>query len=182
MGRVQNIRNRAQIRDQRILDLIATCKSTVTKLGFTIPKKLRFLSCKADHRAGLACYTDTTIVLSTFIFKESDEAICKIIYHEIGHIIAGPGVHHGPAWKKIVNKIGRATNLTIKRCYSAEDLPIHCKEARSASKYTFVCKGCGSEIHYNRRTEFVNTYNEIMFNGKPRWTCRSCGGTFELKK
>ena len=182
MGNVQNIRNRSDITDQHIAALIKECIEKVKSLNFSIPENLRFLECNAARRAGLACYTDTTIVLSRFIYKENDDAIRKIIYHEIGHIVAGPGVHHGPKWKNIVNKIGNATGLVITRCYKDSDMPVHAEERKSAYKFIFRCTGCGCEIHYNRRTEFVNTYNQTMSNGKPRWTCRRCQGVFEMIK
>lgn len=182
MGRIQNIRNRSLITNTHIQELIQECLSNVRDLNFVVPANLRFLECKAKHRAGLACYSDSTIILSSFIYKENDDAIRTVIYHEIGHIIAGPGVHHGPGWQKIVNKIGSAVGLSITRCYKLDDMPVHKVEIKSQWKYNFRCKKCGCELHYTKRTEFVNTYNQIMASGKPRWTCRQCGSTFELVK
>ena len=181
MGRVQNIRNREKITDRRILLLINECVENCKVMGFAIPKNIRFLQCKAIRRAGLACYRDNTIVLSTFIYKESDDAVRTIIYHEIGHLIAGSLAKHGPVWQKVVAKMSKATSLTITRCYSDADMPIHAEEKKKAWKYNFRCKGCGCELHYTRRTEFVNTYNEMLGN-KPRWTCTKCGHGFEMVK
>lgn len=177
MGKVLNIKNRSRITDPRILDLISECWDEVESLGFLIPSKLRFLQCRAARRAGLACYTDTTIVLSTFIYKESDDAIKTIIYHEIGHILAGPGTHHGPVWRRIVDKISKATGLTITRCYTNKDMPIHAEEKKKLYKFEFVCTGCGCHLHYMKATKFTKTYDEKIGDGY-RWTCRGCGGHF----
>ena len=178
---VQNIKNRAKITDLRILTLIKECVDTTKSMGFSLPTKLRFLECKAKRRAGLACYRDTTIVLSTFLYKERDTSVKSVIYHEIGHILAGSLAHHGPVWKKIVNKISAQTGIKITRCYSKEDMPVHSEEEKKTWKYSFRCKGCGAILHYHRTTEFVKTYNQ-MLGDKPRWTCTKCGHGFELLK
>lgn len=176
---MQNIKNRSIITNSRILLLIKECLDNTQAMGFKCPPNIRFLQCKAQRRAGLACHADSTIVLSSFIFKEKDEAIKSIIYHELGHIIAGPHAHHGPGWYKVVNKMSAVTGIKITRCYSEEDLPIHAEEKKKAWKFNFRCKGCGCMLHYYRRTDFVNTYNQILPSGNPRWTCTKCGGTFE---
>lgn len=178
---MQNVRNRAKITNQHVLSLIAECVSGTKEMGFKLPSKLKFLQCNAKRRAGLACYRDTVIVLSTFLFKESDNAIKTVIYHELGHIIAGPGTHHGPAWQRIVNHMSMVTALNITRCYSDSDLPVHAAEQKAKGyRYNFRCKGCGCELHYHKETKFVKTYDQILsYNGQPRWTCTRCGGTFE---
>lgn len=176
----RTMRQHAPITEPRILGLINECKAKITSIGFIIPANIKFFQCKAFRRAGLARYVDNSVILSTFIYKEKDDAIKAIIYHEIGHLIAGPRAHHGPEWLKVVNKISRATGIKITRCYSDADLPVHAEEKKLAWKYNFRCKDCGSVIHLTRRTEFVRTYNEILPSGSPRWTCARCGGTFEL--
>lgn len=178
---MKNVRNRCPITDKHILELIKECENTVRELGYHLPTNIKFLECKANRRAGLACYRDSTIVLSNFIFKEKDEAIKAVILHEFGHLIAGPYAHHGPLWKKVVNKISSATGISITRCYSTKDLPVHTEELQNKWKYHFRCKGCGLTVHYYRRTEFVKTYDQL-YNGKPRWYCRHCGQGFELIK
>lgn len=175
---MKNVRNRQPITDQHVLDLITECKNICAGLNYSLPGNLKFLQCKAFRRAGLACHADKTIVLSSFLFKESDNAIKTTILHEMGHIIAGPGVKHGPGWQKIVRKINASTGLHITRCYSDEDMPIHATAVAKSYKYTFQCRGCGLQLKYTRRSRFVDTYDEILYSGKPRWTCSHCGGTF----
>lgn len=179
MGRILNIRNREQITNPHILNLIKECLDNTKKMGFAIPSNLRFLQCEAKRRAGVACYRDTTIVLSTFIFKEQDPAIKSIIYHEIGHIVAGPGAKHGPVWKKVVNKMTRTTGIKITRLYSDADMPIHAVEKQRFYKYIFKCKDCGCIVRYTKMTSFVKTYDQEIAPGRPRWTCSRCGSTFE---
>ena len=180
---IQNIKNRKAITDKHILSLIKECLNTTKELNFSIPEKLRFLQCEAKRRAGVACYRDTTIVLSSFIFKENDNAIKSIILHEIGHIIAGPLAKHGPVWKNVVAKMSKKTGIKITRCYDESDLPIHAEEKKKLWRYNFRCTGCGLELHFMKETKFVRTYDEILeYANKPRWTCSCCGGTFEKIK
>ena len=180
---IQNIKNRSAITNSHILDLIKECLDATKAMEFKIPRKIRFLECSAKRRAGLACYKDTTIVLSTFIYKEKDDALRSIIYHEIGHIVAGPLAKHGPVWQRIVNKMSKITGIKITRCYSDSDMPIHAEEKKKAWKYNFRCKKCGAELHYMKETEFCKTYNDVLpFSGRPRWTCTHCHGTFEKIK
>lgn len=178
---MQNVRNRAKITDPRIQELIQECVKGTQEMGFKLPNTLKFLQCKAKRRAGLACYRGPTIVLSTFLYKEEDNAIKTVIYHELGHIIAGPGTHHGPIWQRIVNEMSMVTALNITRCYSDSDLPVHAVETKAVGyKYNFRCKRCGCELHYHKETKFVKTYDQILsYNGQPRWTCTKCGGSFE---
>ena len=178
---MKNIRNRKEISNPHIKRLIKDCLDTVKGIGFTVPDNLRFLECKAERRAGLACYTDTTIVLSTFIYKEDDAIVKTTILHEIAHILAGPGTHHGPVWQSIVKTINACTGYKITRCYKDSDMPIHASEKKERTyKFFFTCRGCGCKLRYMRETEFTRTYDEIMDNGKPRWTCRHCHNTFQL--
>lgn len=180
---IQNIRNRAEIKDPHVLALIKECVGKMKDLGYHVPTKLRFLQCKAKERAGLACYRDITIVLSTFIFEEEDNYVKQVIYHELGHIVAGPNTHHGPVWKTIMRKIEKATNLTLERCYSPDQMPKHsAAKKQKEPKYRFRCTKCGKEIFRDRLVKFVKTYDEKLPNGKPRWTCTHCGGSFEMIK
>lgn len=179
---MQNIKNRTKITNPRILELIKECVDNTKTMDFKLPRKIRFLQCEATRRAGLATYKDSTIVLSTFIYKETDEAIKSVIYHEIGHLIAGPLAHHGPVWQRVVNKMSQITGIKITRLYSDSDMPIHAEERKKAYKYIFRCKSCGCTCNYLRETVFTKTYDEKTLTGKPRWTCARCGGTFEKIK
>ena len=177
--RTQNIRNRMPITNPHALNLIRECKQVCEDLGFKVPKNLRFMQCEAKRRAGLACHDDKVIVLSSFVFKESDEAIKNTILHEMGHIIAGPGIKHGPVWQRIVEKMNQATGLHITRCYDDSEMPVHAAAIAKAYKYKFACEQCGQQLKYVKRSKFVDTYNEILPTGAPRWTCAVCGGTFK---
>lgn len=183
---IQNVRNRKPITDKRVLGLIQSCIQCCKELGYEVPNNLKFKKCKATQRAGLACYGDCTIVLSDFLWKESDKSIQEIIYHEIAHIIAGKGVHHGPAWQKIVNKINKANNMNISRLWGKENLPVHYAEIHSLNysgyKYSFRCTTCGQIIRFHRATKFTKSYDQYLGDHRPRWTCARCGGIFEKIK
>ena len=181
----QNIRNRAAITDPRILGLIQECVTNTENMGFEVPTMLRFLERKnAVHTAGTAHHRQKLIVLSSYIYKESDDSIKSVIYHELGHIIAGPLAKHGPIWKKIVGKMTEVTGIKISRTYDTEkDMPIHAAELRGLWKHVFRCKGCGVEFHFVKETKFCRTYNQLTPSGKPMWTCKKCGsGSFEKIK
>ena len=181
MARIQNVRNRAKITNPHILALIKECVDNTKAMGFSLPVNIRFLECMAVKRAGVACYRDSTIVLSTFIYKEADTSIKSVIYHEIGHLVAGPYAKHGPVWQRVVNKMTKVTGIKITRCYSDADMPLHAAERQKSWKYNFRCLGCGCELHYTKRTTFVQTYND-MIGDKHRWTCTHCGNHFEMVK
>ena len=182
MSNVQNIRNRKPITDARALKLIAECIEGVKALGYNVPE-IRFLQCKATRRAGLACHGDKTIVLSSWLFNESDKSAKRTIFHEIAHIVAGPGVKHGPGWQSIVRKINKTYDQNISRLYSDADMPVHAAARKQLNyKYIFVCEGCGCELHYRKATKFTRTYDEKLYNGSPRWTCTKCGHAFKLVK
>lgn len=179
----QNIRNRTAITEPRILTLIEECVTNTKNMGFAIPESLRFLERKNAKRvAGTAHHNPKIIALSRFIYKEKDDAIKAVIYHELAHIIAGPGVHHGPVWKNIANKMTKVTGIKITRLYDDEDMPVHTAEVSSLWKHVFRCKKCGSTVHYFRTTAFCKTFDQLLPSGKPRWTCTKCGSTFEKIK
>lgn len=185
---MQIAKNRHTITNSHILDLIQECKESVQRIGYHFPSDIRFLECKAKKRAGQASYTKKTIVLSTFIYKESDANIKNVILHEMAHHIAGPGTHHGPVWQGIAKTLNKALGCTITRCYSKATMPVHMEELKTQpvqrktpeTKWLFQCQGCGTILRYRKKTKFVSTYNEILPTGKRRWTCSRCGCGYNL--
>ena len=180
---IQRTRNKQAITNPHILELIQECVTNTKDMGFSLPSSLRFLERKNTKRsAGTAFCIKKVIVLSNFIYKEKDDAIKSVIYHELGHIIAGVGAHHGPVWKKIVNKMTKTTGIKIPRLYDEKTLPVHAAEKAALAKFVFRCKKCGGIMYYYKRSRFTDTYDELNKLGKPRWTCTCCGGTFEKIK
>lgn len=179
----QNIKNRATITDPHILQLIQECVTGTKSMGFELPDSLRFLERKNAARvAGTAYCGQKIIVLSKFIYKEKDDTIRSVIYHELGHIIAGPLAKHGPVWKKVVAKMANVTGIKITRVYTPEAMPVHAEEKAKACKFIFRCEKCGALVYRHKRSRFTDTYNELNSLGRPRWTCVKCGGTFEKIK
>ncbi len=66
---------------------------------------LRFSS--ARKRLG-ECRSEQRLILISRAHAATDSAeqITDTILHEIAHALAGPGVGHGPAWKRIARQIG----------------------------------------------------------------------------
>lgn len=179
----QNIKNRAAITDPHILKLVQECVTGTKSMGFELPESLRFLERKnATRVAGTAYCQQKIVVLSKFIYKEKDDTIRSVIYHELGHIIAGPLAKHGPIWKKVVAKMTNVTGIKITRVYTPESMPVHAEEKANASRFIFRCKGCGALVFRYKRSRFTDTYDALNSLGRPRWTCTKCGSTFERIK
>lgn len=180
-------RNRYAINNQRILKLIRQCTQDVQDWGFKLPKEITWYSASCKRRLGLASYTNNSITLSQFLFNESnDDNIKNTIYHELAHLIAGPHTHHGPAWQRVANEISTRSGLVISRLAHSEDYEyFQSQDYKDLYKYVFKCKQCGCTVKYQKRTRFVDTYNDtytIKGVEKPRWTCSCCGGTFQRIK
>lgn len=61
----------------------------------------------AKRRAGQCNYTERRITVSRYLAaKYTDDEIHQVLLHEVAHALAGPGVGHGPAWKRIAREIG----------------------------------------------------------------------------
>ena len=180
---IQKTRNKQAITNPHILELIQECVTNTKDMGFSLPSSLRFAERKnAKGLVGTASCVKKVIVLSNFIYKEKDDTIKSVIYHELGHIIAGAGAHHGPVWKKVVNKMTEVTGIKISRLYNDEMMPVHAAEKANIAKFIFRCKKCGGIVYYYKRARFTDTYDELNKLGNPRWTCTHCGGTFEKIK
>lgn len=181
-------KNRYQIKDKRMLTLINSCVKDMKSWGFKLPVPINWYSANCSKRLGQAVYLDNSITLSSFLFKESeDDNIRNTIYHELCHLVAGPGTHHGPKWKAVAKIVTEKTGLKIARLAESDKYDyFHSKEFLGKYKYNFKCKKCGIEVHYQKRTKFVNTYSDTYLdnqgNKKPRWVCSCCGGTFEKIK
>lgn len=177
---MKHTRNRQPITNPHILELIDECLKITEQAGYEIKPAITFKQCKCVKRAGLASHDLRMVALSTFIYDEDDEFIKKTILHEIGHILVGRGHGHDALWQRTVNKLGNVIGVSISRCYAWNDIPNHKAVIANSYKYNFVCKGCGCQLHYLKRTKFVKTYDQILSNGKPRWTCTRCGNSFKL--
>lgn len=185
---IYDVRNRFMISNPRVLRIINECTHNMTKWGFKLPSHISWYSCNCKNRLGLANYRMGSITLSEFLFKESkDENIMHTVYHELGHLAAGPGAGHGPKWKAIMSRVKQETGLEIKRLASTANYEyFKSEEHKKHYKYFFKCKKCGCTIKYEKHTKFVDTYNDtyIAADGtrKPKWVCSHCGGTFEQIK
>jgi predicted SprT family Zn-dependent metalloprotease len=177
-------RNRYVITDARVLTIISSCVSDMKNWGFKLPREIKFYSAECSSRLGLATYSDNSVTLSSFLFKESqDDNIRNTVYHELAHLVAGPGTHHGPKWQAVAKVITEKTGLKIERLAKTANYEyFQSEEYSNKYKYSFKCSGCGVEIHYQKKTQFVNTYADTIVDRKgvtrPRWTCSRCGGTF----
>ena len=138
------------------------------------------------------------ILLNPMVEKASDEEIMNLILHELGHYFVGADailnediwfnydnrrwqckkqlsreIGHGTRWKRLVDKFGSALGIPITRTDS-----IHFQDMRDEvakrKKYNFRCKNCGATFGYEKRTKFVDTYNDIASDGKPQWSCGRC--------
>lgn len=112
---------------------------------------------KATSRAGVCRFGPRSISLSAaFVLSKRvpDSEILNTILHEIAHGLAGPHVHHGPAWKKIAMDLG----CTGDRCHSF---------SFTTARYKLSCP-CGK----------VDMYVSKL---RPRgYGCRKCKGVVRV--
>ena len=180
-------RNRYAINNTRILKLINICTKDVQDWGFKLPKEITWYAANCKRRLGLASYSTNSITLSKFLFNETkDDNIKNTIYHELAHLIAGPRTHHGPAWQKVAKVISVKSGLNITKLAETANYEYFNSQAyKDLYKYVFKCTKCGCTLKYQKKTNFVDTYNEMITVGgiqKHRWTCSCCGGHFERVK
>ena len=68
---------------------------------------------RAKRRAGACNFTKKEITVSRYLAERyEDDEIHQVLLHEVAHALAGPGVGHGPVWKKIARDIGYAGERT----------------------------------------------------------------------
>jgi predicted SprT family Zn-dependent metalloprotease len=62
---------------------------------------------RATRRAGQCDYTRKRITVSRHLAERfDDDAIHQVLLHEVAHALAGPGVGHGPQWRRIARELG----------------------------------------------------------------------------
>lgn len=138
------------------------------------------------------------ILLNPMVVDAPDIEIENLILHELAHYFCdsdaiSEGVanfnydsyrweiprdmsrtlHHGKNWQLIANMFGNRLGMPITRTDS-----IHFQgmkdEVAKRKKYNFRCKHCGIEFGYEKRTKFVDTYNDVASDGRPCWGCGRC--------
>lgn len=203
----ESLRGKNSISDNEVLDLIDECMEICEKAGYHIDD-LQLAEGQNFGTYGQFTFPKNpetgggTLTLNSYTYKGDRNELKNTILHELAHYIDfweqfDEGIiffnrscgkyqtrrdnkfkPHGPRWKAIAAKLSRIGGVNIQR---TGDVPIINDEGKSrkdVAKYVFKCEKCGSEISYMRSSKFTQTYNEIMKNGKPRWTCARCGGKF----
>jgi predicted SprT family Zn-dependent metalloprotease len=62
---------------------------------------------RAKRRAGQTRYSDKTITISRYhIESNSDEEVMDTVLHEVAHVLAPSGSHHGPEWQATARAVG----------------------------------------------------------------------------
>lgn len=176
-------RNRYEIKNTRVLKLIDSCVTDMKSWGIPLPEHITWKSCKCDKRLGLATIGKNIITLSDFLFDEpKDNSIKSVIYHELAHLAAGPGEHHGPKWKAIANLITQESGIKVTRCADPREYE-YFKTIQKDDKYRFRCTGCGVEVSYQKKSHFVKSYNKTFISAsgerKYCWVCKYCKNHFE---
>lgn len=92
---------------------------------------------RAVRRFGRCNYRKKQITLSRRLVELNNQAeVLDTILHEIAHALTGPGVGHGPKWKRIARSIG----CSAERCYSPETT------VEPPAPYCLMCKKCGRVV------------------------------------
>jgi predicted SprT family Zn-dependent metalloprotease len=95
------------------------------------------------RRFGCCSFTNSEIRLSRHLtVLNGHDEVQNTILHEIAHAIAGPGVGHGPAWKRIARQIGARPE----RCFDSTTTEM------PKGNYALVCLNCGMRSDRFRKT------------------------------
>lgn len=126
-------------------------------------------------KAASAKHRTAEIAISKYLVGE--EAIRKVLIHELGHFVA-PDHHHSAIWKERADKIGEKWGIVCHTRASLQEslsfranLPAP-KINPTAPNYVLVCQQCGQIIVRHRRSKLVKHPN--------RFRCGKCGGSFKL--
>lgn len=138
------------------------------------------------------------ILLNPMVVDAPDIEIENLILHELAHYFCdgdainegiatfdydnywwtvrkseNRSLHHGKKWQLIANQFGNRLGMPITRTDSIHFQGMR-DEVAKRKRYNFRCKNCGIEFGYEKRTKFVDTYNQMGSNGKPSWGCGRC--------
>ena len=163
----------AELTDERILGYCRDCVQIMNEIGYDI-KGVDWRVFRSTRTYGLAYKKFNTIVLNQELTKEEESAVKNTILHELAHLAAPAGAHHGPDWQWVCEKIRVHTGQVISRTNPFSQ-HTGVEEFRNKKvKYEFECPGCRSHITYTRATRFVKEYDQTSIYGGPKWWCSKC--------
>lgn len=175
------------IPDSRYLPLISKCINNLYTWGFAfdyaainwdIDKMEPLGLTKWENQNG---YLKITIVLNQGLITQDKNVVLDTIYHELAHVIAGPGVQHGQKWLDIVSIIRTKTGLPM-RVKATED-ETDDQYYLIGYKYAIMCEKCGKIVGFNKKVPVV--INPKMIDPKSnsyRFFHADCGGLWRRIK
>lgn len=181
------IENEILIPDIRYIPYIKECVNNLKQWGFSYDYRNICWDVRKMQSVGRTEWSlengeiKTTIILNQGLITLGEENIKDTIYHELGHVLAGPKAGHGEPWLKIMDFIKKKTSLPL----TAQVEP----EALSdlyyivGHKYALMCEKCGKIIGFEKEEPFVKNpkeYDEI--NKCYRFTHKGCGGLWQRIK
>lgn len=115
----------------------------------------RFEFDNGRRRFGCCRYGPRVISLSRYLVRlNSEDEVRNTILHEIAHALVGPGVGHGPEWKRMARRIG----ADPQRTHDSTTVP---------GRYLIECNRCGRSLGTRHR------------KSRGVYTHTGCGGVIE---
>lgn len=101
------------ISNSRVKAAVDKCIRNMSSWGFKLPKNLSWAEQHSSSWLGLTKFQDPCIILNTKLNEQTDPMIDIVIYHELGHIIAGPAAGHKGRWREVMNVIHEHTGYVF---------------------------------------------------------------------
>jgi predicted SprT family Zn-dependent metalloprotease len=97
---------------------------------------------RARRRFGACHYSRRTITLSRELTRlNTEDTVRDVVLHEVAHALAGHRAGHGPAWRRIADRLGVRPRGRLADAGLALPLP----------RYLGTCPTCAGTIRRHRR-------------------------------
>ena len=158
----------------RDLEIVASeCIRELAAIGISCGNVLVFsVNTRAKKRWGMCKQVPNgfEIEIAAVLLQDAVPLVSlkNTIIHELLHTCPDCG-NHGPAWKRLADRVNRAYGYGIRRLSSAEEKGV-AGVGGGQVRYRFVCKDCGQVVERMRSSKFTRNYT--------RYRCGKCGGCF----
>ncbi len=159
---------------EHLAQLASACRQELVRIGIHVPPGIRYcVNTRAKKRLGLCRrFADGSYeiqVSDVFASDKDDEAIKRVLIHELLHTLPGC-MNHGKRWGYYARKVNASYPYEVARCSPVppgmQPLPT------KAPRYRIVCSGCGAEIFRQKASRLVR---------EPfRYRCGRCGGRLHV--
>lgn len=110
------------IANERVRAAVTKCMLNMKTWGFKLPANLVWTEESSRAWLGLTKFTHPCIILNEKLYQQTDPMIDIVIYHELGHLIAGAAAGHSGRWKEVMNEIHEHTGYVFREYVYAKIL------------------------------------------------------------